>query len=109
MGSLMSAHDARRPIGRGNRRSQSARMFAIILDGRVLTDDPKGVYAIIVSDNLDNEQNLPEHEMALLMHARSTAVGIFSSSADAVQARMRGVTAVAPHASFFYEWLGCQA
>ena len=34
-------------------------MSAIILDGRVLTADPEGVDAIMVSENLDNDQNLP--------------------------------------------------
>ena len=30
----------------------------------------------MVSENLDNDQNLPEHEVALMKHVRSTISGL---------------------------------
>ena len=46
-------------------------MLAVILDEKVLDLDPDGLEAIMVAENLDNDLNLPEHEMALLKHVRT--------------------------------------
>ena len=46
-------------------------MLAVILDEKVLDHDPDGLEAIMVAENLDNDLNLPEHEMALLKHVRT--------------------------------------
>ena len=61
-------------------------MFAIILEGRVLDEDPEGIDAIMTSENLDNDQNLPEHEVALLKHVRSTIVELTSAASSDSQA-----------------------
>ena len=53
-------------------------MMAVILDGRVLLEDPDGVEAIMVRKNLDNDLNLPDHEMALLKHVRTAINGSYS-------------------------------
>ena len=62
-------------------------IFAIILDGRVLDENPEGVDAIMVSENLDNDQSLPEHEMALLKHVRCTIIEICASSGKRMHAK----------------------
>ena len=69
-------------------------MLAIVLDGNVLIEDPEGVEAIMVSENLDNDQNLPEHEVALLKHVRAT-INTLSSSMTEPGAAAGVTTAVA--------------
>ena len=66
-------------------------MLAVILDEKVLDLDPEGLEAIMVAENLDNDLNLPEHEMALLKHVRHAimdASGVKNSDAGTKQATL---------------------
>ena len=66
-------------------------MLAVILDEKVLDLDPDGLEAIMVAENLDNDLNLPEHEMALLKHVRNAimaASGVKNSDAGIKKATL---------------------
>ena len=48
----------------------------LTIDYLMTMEDPEGIDAIMVSENLDSDQNLPEHEVALLKHVRFTIVAV---------------------------------